>query len=75
MGAVMIRCPRTDRAVSTEIETVPSVFRRLPEVAARMRCPACGEVHVWTMRDAWLGEPTLAPQLVPKLAPRLDPTD
>ena len=57
MGAVMIRCPRTDRAVSTEIETVPSVFRRLPEVAARMRCPACGEVHVWTMRDAWLGEP------------------
>jgi hypothetical protein len=33
MGAVMIRCPRSGRAVSTEIETEPSVFSRLPEVA------------------------------------------
>ena len=32
MGAVMIRCPRTGRTVSTEIETEPSVFSRLPEV-------------------------------------------
>ena len=43
MGTVMIRCPRTDRAVSTEIETEASVFHRLPEVASRLRCPACGE--------------------------------
>ena len=37
MGAVMIRCPRTGRAVSTAIETEPQVFSRLPDVAARMR--------------------------------------
>ena len=62
MGAVMIRCPRTGRAVSTEIDTEPSEFSRLPEVAARMRCPDCGEDHIWTASEAWLGEPTLVPK-------------
>jgi hypothetical protein len=62
MGAVMIRCPRTGRAVSTEIETELSVFNRLPVVPARMRCPLCGEEHVWTASEAWLDEPALAPQ-------------
>ena len=57
MGAVMIRCPRTGRAVSTEIETEPSVFSRLPEVAGRMRCPDCGEEHIWTRQRGWLQEP------------------
>jgi hypothetical protein len=62
MGTLMIRCPRTGRAVSTEISTEFSVFERLPEVASRLRCPACGEVHVWTTRDAWLGDLPLVPQ-------------
>jgi hypothetical protein len=59
MGAVMIRCPRTGRAVSTEIETEPSVFSQLPKVAGRMRCPDCGQEHVWSTSEAWLEEPTL----------------
>jgi hypothetical protein len=63
MGAVMIRCPRTGRAVSTEIETEPSVFTQLPEVAARMHCRLCGEDHIWTAREAWLGEPQLVPSV------------
>jgi hypothetical protein len=63
MGTVMIRCPHTGQAVSTEIETEPAVFSRLPEVAARLRCPRCGEVHVWTAREAWLEEPSLVPQI------------
>ena len=62
MGAVMIRCPRTGRAVSTEIETEPSVLSRLPEVASRMHCPLCGEEHVWTASEAWIEEPTLVPR-------------
>lgn len=68
MATVMIRCPRTDRAVSTEINTEDSIFQRLPEVQSRLQCPACGEVHVWTLRDAWLADAPLAD--VP-LAPRL----
>ena len=56
MGTLMIRCPRTDRAISTEIDTDPAVHQRLPQVAARLMCPACGEVHIWTAKDAWLAE-------------------
>lgn len=60
MSAVMIRCPTTGRAVSTAIETEPDDFRRLPPIAARMRCPACGQEHVWRTSSAWLeGEPKL----------------
>ena len=63
MSSVMIRCPNTGRAVSTAIETEPSVFRKLPKVAARMLCPACGEEHVWSTGSAWLSdEPRLAAQ-------------
>ena len=65
MGTVMIRCPRTGVAVSTEIDTEASDFDRLPAVAARIRCPLCGEDHVWTARDAWLEEPSLVPQIKP----------
>ena len=56
MSSVMIRCPNTGRGVSTEIETEPNVFRKLPKVAARMRCPACGQEHVWTVSSAWLAK-------------------
>ncbi|HWL30876.1 MAG TPA: hypothetical protein VNQ50_01980 [Xanthobacteraceae bacterium] len=62
MGAVTIRCPRTGRSVSTEIETEPSDFSRLPAVVARMRCPLCGEEHTWTASEAWLEAPDLVPQ-------------
>ena len=63
MSAVMIRCPVTGRAVSTEIETEPSVFHKLPKVSARMHCPTCGQEHVWTIGSAWLaGEPRLVEQ-------------
>lgn len=62
MGAVMIRCPRTGDAVSTAIETEASVFSRLPDVRARMRCPSCGEEHTWSASEAWLGDPSLVPK-------------
>ncbi len=62
MGTVMIRCPRTNRAVSTQIGTEISVFERLPEVRSRLLCPACGEEHVWTARDAWLSDAPLVPE-------------
>ncbi len=62
MSAVMIRCPVAGRPVSTGIETEPTVFRRLPKVAARIRCPACGQEHIWNTSVAWLAvEPTVHP--------------
>lgn len=54
MSLVMIRCPTTGRVVSTAIEAEPDDFRQLPNVAAKMRCPACGKDHVWMTSSAWL---------------------
>ena len=54
MSSVMIRCPNTGRPVSTAIEVEPSVFRNLPKISARMRCPVCGRDHTWTVGSAWL---------------------
>ena len=63
MSMVMIKCPTTGRSVSTAIETESSVFHRLPKVASRMLCPACGQEHVWMMGSAWLAdEPRLVTQ-------------
>lgn len=60
MSSVMIRCPNTGLAVSTAIETEPTVFRQLPKIASRMLCPACGQEHTWMTSSAWLkGEPRL----------------
>ena len=65
MSLVMIRCPDTGRAVSTEIEAESAVFRKLPAVPARMQCPACGRDHVWTISSAWLaGKPRLTRPVV-----------
>ena len=66
MSSVMIRCPTTGRAVSTEIETEPGVFRHLPNMRARMHCPACGQEHAWQTSEAWLaGEPRLVETMRP----------
>ncbi len=54
MGIIMICCPSTGREVSTGIEM--SEVERLPNVKATMLCPACGCVHEWTKRDAWLAD-------------------
>jgi hypothetical protein len=52
----MIRCPKTGRSISTEIETEVSDFERLPYVEAELHCPHCGQNHTWTRREAWLQE-------------------
>jgi hypothetical protein len=66
MGTVMIRCPRTGTAVSTQIDTEATVLERLPSVAARLHCPACGEEHTWTAGDAWLSDNPLVPEPLQK---------
>jgi endogenous inhibitor of DNA gyrase (YacG/DUF329 family) len=69
MSLVMTLCPTTGRAVSTGIETEASVLRKLPKLAARMRCPACGQEHVWVTSSAWLeGGPRPLEQAPPNAA-------
>jgi hypothetical protein len=50
---VMVRCPNTDKAVSTGVHCDIKTFIDLAERIS-LNCPECGHVHYWTTEDAWL---------------------
>jgi hypothetical protein len=55
MGAIMIRCPKTDQLIPVGIDTDQDSFLGLPEVQAKpVKCPACGGRHAWSKKDAVL---------------------
>ena len=55
MGAIMIRCPKTDELIPVGIDTDRDTFATLPDVAAKaVQCPACGGRHPWSKKDAVL---------------------
>lgn len=54
MGMLMIRCPKTDRAISTGRYTTLATFRSTPVFFSRTHCPLCRETHEWFARDAWV---------------------
>jgi hypothetical protein len=53
MGQVMTRCPNRDRDVGTGHWMTAPQLQALPSSHA-FRCSACGEVHHWVGRDAWV---------------------
>ena len=59
MAMVMIRCPATGAPAFTGIETDASCVNFIPPINARLKCPCCGETHVWSILDAELtaGDP------------------
>ena len=59
MGMVMIRCPRTGRAMPTGITIDRESFRRRPVFYSRTHCAACQTDHTWFAQDAWVHEPRL----------------
>jgi hypothetical protein len=54
MSILLIKCPHTDRAISTGIELDPDTFAALPDVLSYMICPECGLTHAWWTREASL---------------------
>ncbi len=56
MNTIMIKCPRTARWVSTEIDIDPKSFARIPEVIAKVHCTDCGQVHSWSKKNALICE-------------------
>jgi hypothetical protein len=62
MPRIMIRCPETDKAVPTGLNTelikLDSMRIRVDSVVLKMplRCAACKSVHEWTYKDAWIEE-------------------
>jgi hypothetical protein len=53
-GEILILCPQTSAPITTGLKIDWVVFKSLPPVAVPMRCPACGLVHRWKPRDAWV---------------------
>jgi len=56
MAVLLIKCPHTDRPVSTGIELDAETFAKLPDILSYMKCPECGLEHAWWTREAWLEE-------------------
>jgi hypothetical protein len=52
MAVLLIKCPHTDRPVSTGIELDAETFAKLPDILSYMKCPECGLEHAWWTREA-----------------------
>jgi hypothetical protein len=57
MGVVMIKCPRTGRAISTGMTADRDTFRSSAVFFARAYCAICQANHEWFAREAWVDEP------------------
>jgi hypothetical protein len=56
MGAIMIRCPATGRAIPTGLEMDRLKFSCTPVFFSDTYCPLCETSHRWFARDAWVEE-------------------
>jgi hypothetical protein len=59
MGLVVIRCPATERVISTGIEIGSDDFACSAVFFADSYCPICDSNHRWFARDAWVEERTI----------------
>jgi len=57
VATVLIQCSYTGRYFSTGIDTDPDSFDLLPETAAQVPCPHCGQEHAFAKRRATLVDP------------------
>ena len=60
MGMVMIRCPETQRAISTGMQVDRATFHSTPVFFSRTLCPLCGWEHEWFAKDAWVCDSSTA---------------
>lgn len=61
MAVVMIKCPRTGRQISTEMEVDRSRFYSMPVFFSRTLCPICKINHEWFAMNAWICEEETPP--------------
>jgi predicted RNA-binding Zn-ribbon protein involved in translation (DUF1610 family) len=54
MEHLIFVCPTTGRQVDSGVESEISTLLRIRQQTVRVRCPACGEWHIWSVRDAFL---------------------
>ncbi|HYM02788.1 MAG TPA: hypothetical protein VET85_07555 [Stellaceae bacterium] len=56
IGRVKIQCVNTDKVVDTGYGMDRAFFDDAPLDRNSLVCPACGQVHVWSKRQAWFEE-------------------
>jgi hypothetical protein len=54
MERLFFTCPITRRSVDVGVETEIGTLLRIKSSKVRAECPACGNVHEWTVSDAAL---------------------
>lgn len=54
MERLQFVCPTTRRIIDVGVVTEIGTLLRIKSERMRARCPACGQVHEWTVRDAVL---------------------
>jgi hypothetical protein len=54
MERLLFTCPVTQRSIDVGVETEIGTLLQIKAEKVRARCPACGQVHEWIVRDAEL---------------------
>jgi hypothetical protein len=54
MSQLLIRCPKTGKMVPTGVETDVESLRAAWSETVNVVCASCGEVHVISVREAYL---------------------
>ena len=54
MERLFFACPVTRCRIDSGVETEIGTLLQIKSEKVRARCPACGQVHEWTVRDAEL---------------------
>jgi hypothetical protein len=57
MPEILIRCPVTDKDVSTGIALPADVFLKAEIETRPVACPHCGQQHAWKKEEAYLRVP------------------
>jgi hypothetical protein len=56
MGMLMVRCPKTERAIPTGRYIESRLFSSTPVFFDTTYCPHCRARHEWFAKDAWVCE-------------------
>ncbi len=54
MGMIKIKCPKTGKDVPTGIAMDLQSFGSSTFTNNGVRCPHCGEMHIWSKADAFV---------------------
>ena len=54
MERLIFVCPKTRQGVDVGIESEIGTLLRIRSQVVTAKCRACGQVHEWPVRDAWL---------------------